>query len=401
MKFLRDALDKVKPHFEKGGKWEKFYYIYEAHDTLLFAPNHTTKPKGAQIRDAIDMKRMMMTVIIAMIPCLLFGIYNVGYQHFIAIGQPEAGLLDMIIVGAIQVLPVVVVSYAVGLSVEFAFSVIRQHPINEGFLVTGMLIPLVMPPDIPLWQVALATIFAVIIAKEAFGGTGMNVLNVALTARAFLYFAYPSQISGNVWTYIGADNQALDGFTGATPLALGATTVETGEKVVTSLASYGQGWADGLYSFSNMFFGFMPGCIGETSTLMCLIGAAILIITGVGSWKVIVSVFAGAYGMGWLLNLLAVNEYMAMPAHYHLVIGGLAFGAVYMATDPVTAAQTETGKWIYGLLIGMLTVVIRVFNPAYPEGIMLAILLMNVFAPLIDHYIVIANKKRRLQRATV
>ncbi|GAA0890911.1 NADH:ubiquinone reductase (Na(+)-transporting) subunit B [Fulvivirga kasyanovii] len=401
MKFLREALDKVKPHFEKGGKWEKFYYIYEAHDTLLFAPNHTTNSKGVQIRDAMDMKRLMMTVIIAMIPCLLFGIYNVGYQHFLAIGQPDAGFGDIVLIGLIQVIPILVVSYAVGLGTEFTFSVIRQHPINEGFLVTGMLIPLVMPPDIPLWQVALATIFAVIIAKEAFGGTGMNILNVALTARAFLYFAYPSQISGDVWTYIGEGNKAIQGFTGATPLAIGAETVENGKNVVASLSAYGNGWADGIYEFSNMFFGFMPGSIGETSTLMCLIGALILIFTGVGSWKIMVSVIAGALGAGFLLNGLAVNEFMAMPAHYHLVIGGLAFGTVYMATDPVTASQTETGKWIYGLLIGILTVVIRVFNPAYPEGIMLAILFMNVFAPLIDHYVVIANKKRRLQRATV
>ena len=399
MKFLRDQLDKVKPHFEKGGKWEKFYFIYEAHDTLLFSPNHTTKAKGTQIKDAIDMKRLMMTVIIAMIPCLLFGIYNVGYQHFLALGQ-EASLMDMILVGAIQVLPIVVVSYVVGLGTEFMIATIRQHPINEGFLVTGMLIPLVMPPDIPLWQVALATIFAVVIAKEAFGGTGMNVLNVALTARAFLYFAYPSQISGDVWTYLG-DGSAVAGYTGATPLSIGANSLTTGENVVTSLGNYGAGWADGIFNFSNMFFGFMPGCVGETSTLMCLIGAAILILTGVGSWKIITGVFGGAYVMGLLMNAIGVNEFMLMPAQYHLVIGGLAFGAVYMATDPVTASQTEKGKWIYGILIGMLTVVIRVFNPAYPEGIMLAILLMNVFAPLIDYFVVNANKKRRLQRATV
>ena len=401
MKFLRDSLDKVKPHFEKGGKWEKFYYIYEAHDTLLFAPNHTTSAKGAQIRDAMDMKRLMMTVIIAMIPCLLFGIYNVGYQHFLALGQPEAALGDIVWVGLVQVIPILVVSYATGLGTEFAFSVIRQHPINEGFLVTGMLIPLVMPPDIPLWQVAMATVFAVIIAKEAFGGTGMNILNVALTARAFLYFAYPSQISGEVWTYIGEAGNAVAGFSGATPLAIGAEAVESGKNVVAQLGSFGSGWADGMYEFSNMFFGFIPGCIGETSTLMCLIGAAILIITGVGSWKIMFSVVVGALATGFLLNGLAVNAFMEMPAHYHLVIGGLAFGTVYMATDPVSAAQTETGKWIYGFMIGMLTVVIRVFNPAYPEGIMLAILFMNVFAPLIDHYVVIANKKRRLQRATV
>jgi Na+-transporting NADH:ubiquinone oxidoreductase subunit B len=399
MSFLRDQLDKIKPNFQKGGKWEKYYFIYEAHETLIFSPNHTTRSKGAQIKDAVDMKRMMMTVIIAMIPCLLFGIYNVGYQHFLALGQ-EATLIDMILIGSIQVLPIVVVSYVVGLGTEFTIATIRQHPINEGFLVTGMLIPLVMPPDIPLWQVALATVFAVIIAKEAFGGTGMNVLNVALTARAFLYFAYPSQISGDVWTYLG-DGTAVAGYSGATPLAIGAQSLTTGENVVASLGSYGAGWADGLYSFSNVFFGFIPGCVGETSTLMCLIGAAILIMTGVGSWKIIVGVFGGAYAMGLLMNGLGLNEFMLLPAQYHLVIGGLAFGAVFMATDPVTAAQTESGKWVYGILIGMLTVVIRVFNPAYPEGIMLAILLMNVFAPLIDYTVVNANKKRRLQRATV
>lgn len=399
MQFLRDQLDKVKPHFEKGGKWEKFYFVYEAHETLLFVPNHTTKSTGVQVRDAIDMKRMMMTVIIAMIPCLLFGIYNVGYQHYLALGQ-EVPFFEMILTGAIQVIPIVVVSYAVGLSTEFTIATIRRHPINEGYLVTGMLIPLVMPPYIPLWQVALATIFAVVIAKEAFGGTGMNVLNVALTARAFLYFAYPGQISGDVWTYLG-DGTAVAGYSGATPLSIGANAVNSGENVVAALGSYGSGWADGLFDFSNLFFGFMPGCIGETSTLMSLVGAIILIVTGVGSWKIIVSVFAGAYVMGLGMNLIGANEFMLMPAHYHLVIGGLAFGAVFMATDPVSAAHTERGKWAYGIMIGVLTVIIRVLNPAYPEGIMLAILFMNVFAPLIDYFVVNANKKRRLQRATV
>ena len=399
MKFLRDALDKVKPNFEKGGKWEKFYYVYEGHDTLLFAPKDTTKAKGVQIRDAVDMKRLMMTVIISMIPCLLFGTWNVGHQHFLALGQ-SAEFMDKILIGAIQVVPIIIVSYAVGLGVEFTFATIRRHPVNEGFLVTGMLIPLVMPPTIPLWQVGLATIFAVIIAKEAFGGTGMNVLNVALTARAFLYFAYPSQISGEVWTHIG-DNAVAAGYSGATPLAIGANSLTNGTNMITSLNEFGSGWADQMYSFSNLFLGFMPGSIGETSTLMCLLGALILVSTGVGSWKIIVSVFVGAFSMGLLMNLIRANEFMMLPAHYHLVIGGLAFGAVFMASDPVTAAQTETGKWIYGLLIGMLTVVIRVLNPAYPEGIMLAILFMNVFAPLVDYYVVKANKKRRLQRATV
>jgi Na+-transporting NADH:ubiquinone oxidoreductase subunit B len=292
------------------------------------------------------------------------------------------------------------VSYAVGLGVEFIFAIIRKHPVNEGYLVTGMLIPLVLPPDIPLWQVALATIFAVIIGKEAFGGTGMNVLNVALTARAFLYFAYPTDISGDVWTYLG-DATPVAGFSGATPLSIGAASLTTGENVVNSLNNFGAGWADGIFSFTNLFIGVMPGSIGETSTLMCLIGALILVATGVGSWKIILSVFVGGYLAGLGLNLIGANEFMLMPAYYHLVIGGLAFGAVFMATDPVTASQTETGKWIYGLLIGVLSVIIRVFNPAYPEGVMLAVLLMNVFAPLIDYYVVKANKKRRLQRATV
>lgn len=400
MKFLRKQLDGIKHHFEKGGKYEKFFYVYEGFETFLFAPNSVSDARGVQVRDAIDMKRLMITVVVAMVPCLLFGIYNVGYQHFLATGtQGTAG--EMIWIGVVQVVPIIIVSYAVGLGIEFAFTVFRKHPVNEGFLVTGMLIPLVMPPDIPLWQVGLATAFAVIIGKEAFGGTGMNVLNVALTARAFLYFAYPAQISGAVWTYLPEGAQTVQGYSGATPLAIAAETLNSGSAVVTALQHEAATWADGLYSFSNLFFGFIPGCIGETSTLMCLIGGLILVATGVGSWKIMVSVFAGAYGMGLFLNAVAANQFMAMPAQYHLVIGGLAFGAVFMATDPVTAAQTETGKWIYGILIGVLTVIIRVFNPAYPEGIMLAILLMNVFAPLIDYYVVRANKKRRLQRATV
>ena len=400
MKFLRNALDKVKHDFEKGGKWEKYYYVFEAFDTFAFVPNTTTGLKGAQVRDAVDMKRFMMTVVIAMVPCLLFGIYNVGHQHFIALGQ-QADIWEKVWIGIVQVVPVIVVSYATGLGVEFLFATLRRHPVNEGFLVTGLLIPLVMPPDIPLWQVAVATIFAVIIGKEAFGGTGMNVLNVALTARAFLYFAYPVDMAGEVWTYLGEGAKTVAGYSGATPLAVAASTVETGESVVTAFNNFGAGWAENIFSFSNLFLGFIPGSVGETSTLMCLIGAFILIFTGVGSWKIIVSVFAGAYGMGLFLNFTGGNPFVAMPAHYHLVTGGLAFGAVYMATDPVTAAQTETGKWFYGLLIGILTVLIRVFNPAYPEGIMLAILLMNVFAPLIDYFVVGANKKRRLKRATV
>ena len=400
MKVLRDALDKAKHNFEKGGKWEKYYYVFEALDTFAFVPNTTTPPKGAQVRDAVDMKRLMMTVIIAMVPCLIFGMFNVGYQHFLALGQ-QGSVVEMFWIGAVQVVPIIIVSYASGLGVEFIFATFRRHPVNEGFLVTGMLIPLVMPPDVPLWQVAIATIFAVIIGKEAFGGTGMNVLNVALTARAFLYFAYPVDMAGEVWTYLPEAAKTVEGYSGATPLAIAANSITTGENVVTALNNFGHGWADNIFSFGNMFLGLIPGSIGETSTLMCLIGAFILIFTGVGSWKIIVSVFAGAFGMGMFLNLVGGNPFVELPAHYHLVMGGLAFGAVFMATDPVTAAQTETGKWYYGALIGIMTVLVRVFNPAYPEGIMLAILLMNVFAPLIDYFVVSANKKRRLKRATV
>jgi Na+-transporting NADH:ubiquinone oxidoreductase subunit B len=404
MKFLRDLMDKQRPLFEKGGKLESLYYAFEAGETFLFSPNHTTGIKGAQVKDAIDLKRMMITVVIAMIPCLLFGIYNTGHQSLLATGQ-TAGLWDNFgdkaIIGLQLVLPIVIVAYAAGGLVEAVFAVIRKHPINEGFLVTGMLIPLVVPATTPLWQVALATVFAVVIAKEVFGGTGMNILNVAMTARAFLYFAYPAQISGDqVWTYLG-EKTAIDGFSGATALAVAYNAGVEGVPVTDALAGHNTALGADLFSFSNMFMGWIPGSIGETSTLMALLGAAILIGTGVASWKIIVSGFAGAYLMGLLLNVLAVNEYMAMPPQYHWVMGGLAFGLVFMATDPVSAAQTETGKWIYGLLIGILTVIIRVTNPAYPEGIMLAVLFMNVFAPLIDYYVVKANKTRRLQRATV
>jgi len=399
MKLLQNLFDGMKPNFEKGGKWEKFHTLYEGHRTIAFAPDLVTKSKGAQIKDATDLKRVMITVVIAMIPALLFGILNIGHQHFIATGG-EGTFLDKAIFGALSVLPILIVSYAVGLLTEFTFCVIRNHPISEGYLVTGMLIALVMPPFIPLWQVALATIFAVVIGKEVFGGTGMNILNVAMTARAFLYFAYPAQISGDlVWTYLG-DKTAVDGFSGATALAVAYNSSVDGTPVVEALTTHNAALgAD--YSFMSMFMGWIPGSIGETSTLMALIGAVILVATGVASWKIIVGGFSGAYAMGLIMNALQVNEFMAMPAHYHLVMGGLAFGVVFMATDPVSAAQTELGKWIYGILIGVLTVIIRVTNPAYPEGIMLAVLFMNVVAPLIDHYVVKANKTRRLQRATV
>ena len=400
MKFIRKIFDKYKPLFEKGGKYEKYMPFFESFETFFFLPDHVTPPKGVQVRDAIDLKRLMMTVIIAMVPALVWGIWNIGYQHGLATGE-TLDFWQQIWVGLKVMLPIIIVSYVVGLGIEFIFAMRKGHSLHEGFLVTGLLIPMVLPPTIPLWQVALATAFAVLIGKEVFGGTGMNILNVALTARAFLYFAYPSQISGDVWVYLGGKTP-IDGYSGATPLAvINEASVNRAGSVVEALAHTNTAVNAGFYSFSNMFMGFIPGSIGETSTLMILLGALLLIATGVGSWKIIVSIFGGAYLTGLLFNTIGANDYMLLPAHYHLVIGGLAFGAVFMATDPVTAAQTEKGKWIYGILIGVFTVLIRVFNPAYPEGIMLAILLMNVFAPLIDFYVVQGNKKRRIKRATV
>jgi Na+-transporting NADH:ubiquinone oxidoreductase subunit B len=392
MKFLHDIFEKQRPNFDKGGKYEKYLYLFEAGETFIFTPATVTKTRGVQVRDAIDLKRLMMTVVIAMVPCLLFGMWNVGHQHFLATGK-EGDLMAKLLIGLKVTLPIIIVSYTAGGIVEAIFAVIRKHPINEGFLVTGMLIPLVMPPTIPLWQVAVATIFAVIIAKEAFGGTGMNILNVALTARAFLYFAYPTDISGSVWAYLGGAKPGVDGYTGETALALAAAATKDSNLVDTLNKAN--------MSFMDMFYGTIQGSIGETSALMCIIGALILIASGVASWKVMVSGVLGALAMGYIFNAAGANAFMSLPPHYHLVMGGFAFGIVFMATDPVTAAQTETGKWIYGFFIGVFTVIIRVFNPAYPEGIMLAILLMNVFAPLIDHYIVEANKKRRLNRATL
>ncbi len=383
MKALHDFLEnRIKPHFVKGGRLEKFYRTFEAFETFLFVSGDVTK-RGSHIRDAMDMKRTMFHVVIALMPVMLFGMWNVGYQHYQAIGQ-ESGLIDNFIFGLLRVLPLIVVSYVAGLTVEFIFASIRDHEVNEGFLVTGLLIPLVIPVTTPLWMVAVATVFAVIIGKEVFGGTGMNILNPALLARAFLFFAYPAHLSGDdVWIYTGLEQgqQLVDGFTGATPLAM----LTTGE-------------IENLPSLMGMFIGSIPGSVGETSTIAVLLGALILVATGVGSLRIMLSVVAGGLFMGLLFNLFAVNDYMELPAHYHLVMGGFAFGTVYMATDPVSASQTGTGKYIYGFLIGVVTILIRVVNPAYPEGMMLAILFMNVFAPLIDHYVVQANIKRRLRR---
>ena len=380
MKALRRTLDKLKPQFQKGGKFEKLHSTFDAFETFLFVPDITTS-KGSHIRDANDMKRTMVIVVVALIPALLFGIWNVGFQHFTSLGQ-DAEFWDKVLYGLGKVLPIVIVSYVVGLGIEFAFAQIRHHEVNEGFLVSGMLIPLVLPPDTPLWMVALSTAFAVVIGKEVFGGTGMNILNPALTARAFLFFAYPASMSGDkVWIA-----EKADAYSGATPLAEAASSVSSGKAIEFS------------HSISDMFFGFIPGSIGETSTLAILIGAAILIITGVGSLRIMLSVVIGGLFMGGLFNLVAVNPYMEMPAYIHLITGGFAFGTVFMATDPVTASQTNRGKLIFGFLVGIMAVLIRVLNPAYPEGMMLAILLMNVFAPLIDHYVVQGNIKRRLKR---
>jgi len=324
----------------------------------------------------------MVTVVIALLPALLFGMWNTGLQHHLALGIENASLMDNLMFGMWKVLPIVVVSYAVGLGVEFIFCIINQHPIQEGYLVSGMLIPLIIPIDTPLWMVAVSCVFAVVIGKEVFGGTGMNILNVALTARAFLFFAYPSKMSGDKVWIDTTGGEIVDGFSGATPLA----------------KAYESGVSN-IPSFMDSFMGYIPGSIGETSTLAILIGAVILLVTGIGCWKIMLSTFLGGYVMGLLFNLWGANDFMNVPALTHLVLGGFAFGAVFMATDPVTATQTAVGKYIYGFLIGFLAIMIRVFNPAYPEGMMLAILFMNVMAPLIDHYVIQSNINKRLKRA--
>jgi len=390
MKALRNYLDKVKPNFEKGGKYQKWLPVFESFETFLYVLGDTTPKKGTHIRDAVDLKRVMSVVVIALIPSLLFGMWNVGYQHYLSTGETATFWANFGF-GLLKVLPIVIVAYVAGLGTEFVFVFIKGKEIEEGFLVSGMLIPLVMPVDVPLWMVAVSTIFAVIFGKEVYGGTGMNIMNPALLARAFLFFAYPSKMSGaKIWIAGLSDGQnVVDGFSGATPLANAASATGSIDSFLTH------------YSVSDMFLGVIPGSIGETSKLMILIGAAVLLITGVGSWRIMLSGLLGGVFMGGLLNIFATdtNVYMSLPFYDHLLLGGFAFGLVFMATDPVTAAQTTKGKWIYGFLIGALAILIRVLNPAYPEGVMMAILLMNVFAPLIDHYVVQANISKRLKRA--
>ena len=380
MKFLRDKIDQIKKPFEKGQKFEKYAPAINALDTFLYVPNHTTK-HGAHIRDAVDLKRTMITVVLALVPALLFGIYNAGYQHFIQLNDGVLpSFMDIFLHGLWKVLPMIIVSYAVGLGIEFAFAIFRGHEVNEGYLVSGLLIPMVMPVDLPLWMLAISVAFAVVIGKEAFGGTGMNIFNPALLARAFAFFAYPTFMSGDkIWV---SDATTIDGVSGET--ILGA--LANGKELPAQ------------WDFWNSFIGLIPGSVGETSVLAILIGAFILIATGVGSWKIMVSGVVGAALTAMMFNAVGLTALMNFDWINHLVVGGFAFGIVFMATDPVSAAQTDKGKIIYGLLIGFFSIMIRVFNPAYPEGVMLAILLMNTLAPTIDYFVVNGNISKRKKR---
>ena len=396
---LKSNLHNLKEKY----KGTKMAPAFNAIHTFLYLPNETTQ-NGTHIKAADDLKRTMNTVIMAMVPCLIFGMFNAGYQHYLALGTIEASngflgdsfwTIENLIVGAWKVIPLLIVSYGVGLLIEFIFAVIKGHEVEEGYLVTGMLVPLIIPVDLPLWMLAVAVAFGVVIGKEVFGGTGMNILNPALTIRAFLFFAYPTWMSGDkVWVH-GAVERA------------GTADAISGE---TILGSYAQS-QDVVYSYADMFFGLIPGSIGETSKILIIIGALFLIFTKVGSWRIILSTLIGALVMGLIFNSVVdlglINQtskfygLMSVPFWQHLIIGSILFGAVYMATDPVTASQTNKGKWIYGFLIGFISIMIRVFNPAYPEGVFLAILLMNVFAPTIDHYVVQGNVKKRMKRLKV
>lgn len=389
MKSLRKFLDKIKPHFQEGGKLSKLQSVYEGMETFLFTPNATSR-SGVHIHDSNDMKRTMITVVIALMPCLLFAMYNIGFQHFKATGVADASFWQMFIFGLLAMLPVIVVSYAVGLGIEFIGAQIHHKEIQEGFLVTGILIPLIVPINTPLWMTAVATAFAVIFAKEIFGGTGMNIFNVALITRAFLFFAYPSKMSGDM-AFVKTDTAFgfggfVDGFSCATPLGDIATNA-----------------MDKVPSTMDAFIGLIPGSPGETSMIAILIGAAILLITGIASWRVMLSVFVGGLAMGAIAHSFATPDtiYKAslLDPVAQICFGGFAFAAVFMATDPVTGARTKMGQYIYGFLIGVFAILIRVYNGGYPEGAMLAVLLMNAFAPLIDYCVVQFNINRRLKRA--
>lgn len=393
MNFLKNILSTIKPHFEEGGRFKSLYPAYDAFETFLFVPNHTSQ-SGSHIRDSVDLKRTMVIVIIALLPCLLFGMWNIGYQYHFQLGETSS-MLENLIFGAWRVIPLIIVSYSVGLAVEFGFAVNRGHQVNEGYLVTGMLIPLIMPIDVPLWMLAISVIFAVVIGKEVFGGTGMNILNPALTARAFLFFAYPTKMSGDkVWVH----NGYTDAISGETALGQLATMTNVDISKTDFLMSPFAN--DGVFSLSNAFLGVIPGSVGETSVIAILIGAFILLFTGVGSRLIMFSMVLGGLLMAYVFNILGLetNLFMSLPPLHQLCLGGFLFGTVFMATDPVSATQTNTGKIIYGFLCGILSILIRVVNPAYPEGIMVAILFMNVMAPLIDHYVVQASINRRLKR---
>ena len=365
---LRKYIDKIKPNFEQGGKYAKFHSTFEAFETFLYTPNRVTN-NGAHIRDAVDMKRNMIYVVIALIPCFLFGTWNIGYQHFLSLSE-DVIFWQTVGYGLLKIIPLYLVSYIVGLAIEFTFAEIRHEDVNEGYFVTGFLIPLIMPVDVPLWMLAIAVAFSVIIGKEVFGGSGMNVVNPALLARAFLFFAYPSKMTG------------IDAYSGATPLG----TIFNGGSV------------NDLPCLADMFIGTIPGSVGETSKIAILIGGLFLIITGIASLRIILATFAGAIAMTLVFNVLGTNQAMEVPFYYQIMMGGFMFGTFFMATDPVTAAQTNIGKWIYGFLIGAIAILIRVANPGYPEGMMLAILLMNVFAPLIDWCVVAVNIRKRKKR---
>lgn len=375
---LRSYLDKIKPSFEEGGRFEKFHSAFDAIETFFYVPDTVTE-NGSHIRDAVDMKRNMIFVLIALIPCFLFGIFNVGYQHYLSVGA-DVTFWQTVGYGLLKVIPMYLVSYIVGLTIEIIFAQVRHEQVNEGYFVTGFLIPLVMPPDIPLWMLAIAVAFAVIIGKEVFGGTGMNIVNPALLARAFLFFSYPSKMSGDEIWIAGKP----DAYSGATPLG----ELLNGNNVMES------------QSMLDMFFGLMPGCVGETSKVAILIGGLFLLLTQVISIRVLLSVFVGAILMTLTFNLIGSTPAMEVTFRQHFMIGGFFFGAFFMATDPVTAAQTNTGKIIYGFLIGAITIMIRVINQAYPEGMMLSILLMNIFAPLIDYIVVNQNIRKRKRRLT-
>ncbi len=401
---LKQKLHTLKEKY----KGTKMAPAFNALHTFLYLPNETTH-NGTHIKAADDLKRTMNTVILALVPCLIFGIFNAGYQHYSAIDEtlrqaPLANFFtwDNFVLGAWTVLPLVIVSYGVGLLIEFIFAVIKGHEVEEGYLVTGMLVPLIVPIDIPLWMLAVAVAFGVIIGKEVFGGTGMNILNPALTIRAFLFFAYPTWMSGDkVWVH-GAVDRQKEILAGANVDAISGETI---------LGSYAQNTTNIAYDYWDMFWGFIPGSVGETSKLLILVGALILIFTKIGSWRIIFSTLVGALTMGLIFNGVVSAGWigesskffglMNVPFWQHLIIGSILFGAVYMATDPVTASQTNKGKWIYGFLIGFISILIRVFNPAYPEGVFLAILLMNVFAPTIDHYVIQGNIKKRAKRLKV